>query len=115
MGANGSAFSDLDPFADAIGTLATSNASASAIVMHPRSWQALTKLKEDTATSIKPLLQNSSGSGRPSAERINIWGSGVSQFAVVDHADARQRDGRELRVCRPGGLNRPGFLRELVN
>ncbi len=31
--------------------------------MHPRSWQALTKLKEDTGTSIKPLLQSSSGSG----------------------------------------------------
>ena len=63
MGANGAAFADLDPFADAIGTLATSNATASAIVMHPRSWQALIKLKEDTATSTKPLLQQHAGSG----------------------------------------------------
>lgn len=63
MGANGAAFTDLDPFADAIGTLATNNASASAIVMAPRSWQSLVKIKEDTGTSVKPLLQASSGSG----------------------------------------------------
>ena len=63
MGANGAAFADLDPFADAIGTLATSNAQATAIIMHPRSWQALTKIKEDTGTSTKPLLQASAGSG----------------------------------------------------
>lgn len=63
MGANGAAFSDLDPFADAIGTLATSNAHASAIVMHPRSWQSLIKIKTDSGTSTKPLLQAHSGSG----------------------------------------------------
>ena len=63
MGTNGAAFADLDPFADAIGTLATSNAQATAIVMHPRSWQALIKVKTDTGTSTKPLLQAHSGSG----------------------------------------------------
>ena len=63
MGTNGAAFADLDPFADAIGTLATNNAQASAIVMHPRSWQALIKVTTDTGTSTKPLLQAHSGSG----------------------------------------------------
>ncbi len=85
MGTNGAAFSDLDPFADAIGTLATNNAQASAIVMHPRSWQALTKLKEDTATSIKPLLQNSSGSGGQ-APSGSIYGTPVflsSQLSIT--------------------------------
>ena len=63
MGANGSAFADLDVFADALGTLATNNATGTAIVMHPRSWQALIKVKEDSGTSLKPLLQASAGSG----------------------------------------------------
>src|SRR5205807_3189478 len=39
MGTNGAVLSNLDPFADAIATLETNNASATAIVMHPRTWQ----------------------------------------------------------------------------
>jgi HK97 family phage major capsid protein len=58
MGANGATPTNLDPFADALGLLATANAEGPyAIVMHPRTWQTLTKLKEQTSGNNKPLLQ----------------------------------------------------------
>ncbi|MGH4021753.1 MAG: phage major capsid protein [Pseudonocardiaceae bacterium] len=56
MGANGAALANLDPFADALGLLAEADAAGSAIVMHPRTWRALTKLKEQTSGHNKPLL-----------------------------------------------------------
>lgn len=63
MGANGAAFTNLDPFADALGQLAEADAQGTAIVMSPRSWKALIKLKENGSDSTKPLLQASAGSG----------------------------------------------------
>lgn len=62
MGANGAALTNLDPFADALGLLAEANAAGSAIVMHPRTWRALTKLKEQTSGHNKPLLAESARS-----------------------------------------------------
>ncbi|MGH4020338.1 MAG: phage major capsid protein [Pseudonocardiaceae bacterium] len=56
MGANGAALTNLDPIADALGMLREQDAVGSAIVMHPRTWRALTKLKEQTSGNNKPLL-----------------------------------------------------------
>jgi HK97 family phage major capsid protein len=58
MGTNGATPTNLDPLADAFGLLATANAEGPyAVVMHPRTWQTLTKLKEQTSGNNKPLLQ----------------------------------------------------------
>jgi HK97 family phage major capsid protein len=74
---------NLDPIANAITTLESNNAHATAIVMHPRSWGTLSKLKEGTASN-KPLLQESSGSGGAAVSR-SIYGVPVylsSQLAT---------------------------------
>lgn len=70
MGTNGAALTNLDPFADAIGALATANATATAIVMHPRTWQALIKLKEQDTGNNKPLLDLQGGGSNDVPRRI---------------------------------------------
>jgi HK97 family phage major capsid protein len=85
MGTNGAALTNLDPIADAIGSLMDYNASAAAIVMHPRTWRALTKIKEATG-SAKPLLQDEAG-GVGAAPRLSIYGTPVyvtSQLSVTE-------------------------------
>jgi HK97 family phage major capsid protein len=63
MGTNGAAPTNLDPWATAIAQLESSNANANAIVMHPRTWGELLKLKTDTAASRnQPLLTEFAGS-----------------------------------------------------
>jgi len=77
---------NLDVFATAIATLETNNAQATAIVMHPRTWGTLSKLKEGTAANNKPLLQESAGSGGQAVDR-RIYGVPVylsSQLSVVE-------------------------------
>jgi HK97 family phage major capsid protein len=74
---------NLDAIANAITTLETKNAHATAIVMHPRSWGTLSKLKEGTASN-KPLLQESAGSAGQAVTR-SIYGVPVylsSQLAT---------------------------------
>jgi len=73
MGTNGATLTNLDPFADAIALLEQENATAGAIVMHPRSWKAVIKLKEVPGTSIKPLIQDEAG-GAGAAPRRSIYG-----------------------------------------
>jgi HK97 family phage major capsid protein len=75
---------NLDVFANAITTLEANNAKATAIVMHPRTWGTLLKLKEGTAANNKPLLQDSAGSGSQGVQRA-IYGVPVylsSQLAT---------------------------------
>src|SRR5262245_14189417 len=77
---------NLDVFATAIATLASFNATATAIVMHPRTWGTLIKLKEGTAANNKPLLQQSAGSGG-AAVANSIYGVPVfltSQLSIVE-------------------------------
>jgi HK97 family phage major capsid protein len=87
MGANGAQLVNLDQIADAIGLLETANTEAGAIVMHPRSWRTLIKLKEDTAaTRNKPLLQDSAGSGSQGVQK-SIYGVPVflsSQLSITE-------------------------------
>lgn len=73
MGDDGAPLANLDPFAEAIGLLAEANANATAIIMHPRNWRALIQIKEDSGTSLKPLLQDSAGSGAQEITR-SIYG-----------------------------------------
>jgi HK97 family phage major capsid protein len=87
LGTNGAALTNLDPFADAIGALETANASAGAIVMHPRTWQAASKLKEATGSS-KPLLQESAGSAGQGIQR-SIYGVPVFLSSQVSIADTQ--------------------------
>lgn len=85
MGVNGSAMVSLDPFADALGALAEKNATGSAIVMHPRTWKALTKIKE-VSGSTKPLLQEEAG-GPTVGVRRSIYGVPVylsSQLSIAE-------------------------------
>ncbi|MDI3386356.1 phage major capsid protein [Streptomyces sp. B-S-A8] len=86
MGTNGGAFTHLDPFADALGLLEEANAHGTAIVMHPRTWKALTKLKEAPTGSNKPLLQEHAGAGTDGVSR-SIYGVPVylsSQLSVAE-------------------------------
>lgn len=86
MGTNGATPTNLDPFADAIGTLAQANAEASAIVMHPRTWQTLLKLKEQTSSNNKPLLQESAGAATAGVQR-SLYGVPVfltSQLSITE-------------------------------
>ena len=81
---------NLDVFATAITTLETNNATASAIVMHPRTWGTLLKLKEATSGNNKPLLQASAGSAG-AAVANSIYGVPVylsSQLSIVEGAGA---------------------------
>ena len=105
------ALTNLDDFADAIASLAAQNATATAIVMHPNTWGTLTKLKEMTSNSNKPVLQTSAGSGAqgvtraiygvpvyvssqllntaspPAADKVYIYDA--SQIVLVRRADIR--------------------------
>jgi len=94
MGTNGLALANLDPFAEALGLLAESNAddedetegASAIIVMHPRSWKALLKLKEGTSANNKPLLQQSAGSGSGMIQR-SLYGVRVllsSQLSITE-------------------------------
>lgn len=62
MGTNGAALTNLDPIADALGMLREQDALGSAVVMHPRTWRAVTKLKEQTSGNNKPLLADHASS-----------------------------------------------------
>jgi HK97 family phage major capsid protein len=83
---NGDQLTSLDKIADGIGMLAEENATATAIVMHPRSWRTLTKVKELTSGSNKPLLQESAGSGSQGVVRsvygVPVWLS--SQLSITE-------------------------------
>jgi HK97 family phage major capsid protein len=85
MGTNGAALTNLDPIADAIGMLEGANAEATAIVMHPTRWKELSKLKELTTGSNKPLLEQA-GAGTNRIQR-SIYGKPVyltSQISTTE-------------------------------
>lgn len=84
MGTNGASPTNLDAWADALGLLAEANARGPvAIVMHPRTWRTLSKIKE-VSGSTKPVLQEEAG-GPTAAMRRTIYGIPVfltSQLAI---------------------------------
>jgi HK97 family phage major capsid protein len=86
MGTNGAALSNLDVFSDALGMLAEENAEGSAIVMHPRNWRALTKIKDLTTGSNRPVLIDAAGAPTDGPRRA-IQGVPVyltSQISVAE-------------------------------
>lgn len=76
MGTDGAALTNLDPIADALGLLAEANATGSAIVMHPRNWRTLSKVKELTTGSNKPVLVDSSAAPTDGPRRT-LYGAPV--------------------------------------
>jgi HK97 family phage major capsid protein len=83
-GANGGTPANLDLFADAIGTVVEANATPSVIVMHPRTWRTLSKVKE-TSGSAMPVLMADGTPGE--APRRSIFGLPVllsSQLSVTE-------------------------------
>jgi HK97 family phage major capsid protein len=84
MGTNGATPTTLDPFADAIGTVVEANATPSVIVMHPRTWRTLSKIKEVSGSAV-PVLQGEGNVG--SAPRRSIYGLPVllsSQLSITE-------------------------------
>ncbi len=73
MGTNGTALTNLDPIADAIATLEANNATASAIVMPPRTWNAIRKLKDTTNA---PLLGDGATATATSLYGVPVYISG---------------------------------------
>ena len=69
----------------AIGLLAASNATAGAIVMHPRTWRTILKIKE-VSGSAKPVIQEEAG-GPTAAPRRALYGVPVflsSQISITE-------------------------------
>lgn len=88
LGANGDTLNDLDPFADALGALEGSNATGTAIVMAPRTWTSLMRLKEtNDGISIKPLIEQSGGGTEP--VRRAIFGVPVYVTSKLSVAETR--------------------------
>lgn len=86
--ANGVAPTSLDFFADAIGLLEQENANATAIVMHPRTWKSLMKLKENSTDSLKPLLSESAASPTGGVQR-SLYGVPVFLTSALSIAEAQ--------------------------
>lgn len=78
---------NLDPIANAITTLATFNATATAIVMHPAAWGKLLVLKEGGTSTNKPLLQDNAGSGSQGVQRA-VYGVPVYLSSQITPTDA---------------------------
>ncbi len=91
---------NLDDFADALGLLSEANANSDAavIVMAPALWAELAILKE-TATSNKPLLMNSSGSGAQGIQR-QLYGAPVFLSSQIDPANAYVYDPAQVVMVR---------------
>lgn len=85
MGTNGASPTTLDPWADAIALLEAANTPATAIVMHPRTWATLRKIKE-VSGSARPVLADGAGSPtqgiRPSIYGVPVYVSG--QLSITE-------------------------------
>lgn len=80
MGANGAAITSLDTIADAIALLEAANASAGAIVMAPRTWNVLRKLKDTTG---RPLLGDGAASTAPNVFGVPVLTSSALSITEV--------------------------------
>lgn len=84
MGTNGAIPTTLDPFADAIGTAVEANANPSVIVMHPRTWRTLSKIKEVSGSAVPVLMADGNPTQGP---RRSIYGLPVllsSQLSITE-------------------------------
>lgn len=86
MGADGGQLTNLDPFATAISALEQANARATAIIMHPRTWGDILKLKESTGSN-KPVIQDEVAGGVGATPRRSLYGVPVylsSQLSITE-------------------------------
>lgn len=78
MGTNGASLTNLDPFADAIGTIVAAGGRPSAIVVGARTYLAMLKLKSLTSGANLPLLLAGGGQdGAGAAVPMSIYGVNV--------------------------------------
>jgi len=70
MGTNGAAVTNLDSIADAFALLEGANAIPGAIVMHPRTWNQIRKLKDSTGA---PLLGDGSNATAMSVYGVPVY------------------------------------------
>jgi HK97 family phage major capsid protein len=98
-GGDGAPIENLDPLAEAISLLEEENAEATAVILHPRTWGTLAKLKELDSGSNKPLLQDSAGSGSQGIRR-SIYGVPVylSSQIPVDETEGASEDATSVWV-----------------
>ena len=89
---------DLDDIADALEALETANATPTAIYMHPTMWGHYRKVKE-TVDSVKPLLQDSAGSGSQAIQR-SIYGTPVWVSSQLDPTAIIVADAAQVVVVR---------------
>ena len=85
MGVNGASLVNLDPIADALGLLSEVNTTGGALVMHPRTWKLLSKVKEASG-SVRPLLSQAAASPSGKIERT-LFGVPVfltSQISIAE-------------------------------
>jgi HK97 family phage major capsid protein len=81
LGATGLLPTNLDVIAGAISTLETEGAHASAIIMHPRSWGSLLKIKEITG-STKSLMQEAATAAAPMIFGVPVYLT--SQLSITE-------------------------------
>ncbi len=79
MGVNGAAVTSLDTFSDAIALLEAVNARAGAIILPPRTWNTVRKLKD---TTNRPLLGDGAGTTAPNILGVPVYVS--SQLSTLE-------------------------------
>ncbi|MEU1585227.1 phage major capsid protein [Micromonospora sp. NPDC005710] len=94
--ANGSAITNLDAIADALALLDAANADSDSavIVMPPRTWSAITKIKQATGSNLS-VVQDASGSASGGVER-RLFGRRVFTSANLTLTEA---EGTSGNVC----------------
>ncbi len=95
-GTNGAALANLDVVADALGLLAEANADeeSAVIVLPPRTWRQILKLKEATGSN-KSLIQDSAGSASGGVSR-RLFGRAVYLSGNLSLTEA---EGTSGNVC----------------
>jgi len=78
MGTNGGQVTSLDPFADALAALEAANAKPGAIVLGPRTWATVRKLKDSQG---RPLVGNGSADAPPTIFGLPVH---VTQLSVTE-------------------------------
>lgn len=91
MGDQGAALTSIDPLIDAIALLEAADASATAIVLHPRSWSELLGLRE-TSESLRPLLVDAAGSPTRGVQKsiLGVPAFTSSQLSVTETQGAAE-------------------------
>jgi len=88
MGTNGAALTNLDPFVDAFAAIQSANATPAAIVMHPKTWQQLSKVRTLSSGSNQPLL-SPNAQGASASLALSILGVPVFLSSQLSTTEAQ--------------------------